>query len=88
MGKLRTGKKMLYLLLGQEDYSRRQALEGIKKDLGDHDFASVNITVLEGQQVSPAQLRNICETVPFLSEKRLVIVEGLLSRFEPKGRST
>jgi DNA polymerase-3 subunit delta len=79
---------MLYLLLGQEDYSRRQALEGIKKDLGDHDFASVNITVLEGQQVSPAQLRNVCETVPFLSEKRLVIVEGLLSRFESKGKST
>jgi DNA polymerase-3 subunit delta len=81
-------KKLLYLLLGQDDFSRRRALEGIKKDLGEHDFASANITQLEGQQLSPAQLRNICETVPFLSEKRLVIVEGLLSRFEPKGKFT
>jgi len=89
MRKTRIGEEnLLYILLGQDDYSRRQALEGIKKDLGDHDFASANITELEGQQLSLAQLRSICETVPFLAGKRLVIVEGLLSRFEPKGRST
>ena len=79
---------MLYILLGQDDFSLRQALEGIKKGIGDQDFSPANITVLEGQQLSLAQLQNVCETVPFLAEKRLVIVEGLLARFAPKGKST
>jgi len=79
---------LLYVLLGQDDFSLRQTLEGIKKGIGDHDLLPANITVLEGQQLPLAQLRSICETVPFLAEKRLVIVEGLLARFEPKGRSS
>ncbi len=79
---------MLYVLVGQDDFSLRQVLEGIKKGTGDHDLLAADITVLEGQQLPLAQLRNICETVPFLAEKRLVIVEGLLARFEPRGRST
>jgi DNA polymerase-3 subunit delta len=36
--------------------------------------------------VTVEQLRAACETMPFLAEKRLVIIEGLLARFEPKGR--
>jgi DNA polymerase-3 subunit delta len=42
-----------------------------------------NTTVLDGKTVTPEQLRNACETVPFLADKRLVIVEGLFERFEP-----
>jgi len=76
------------VLHGQDDFSLRQALEGIKKSIGDHDLLAANITVLEGQQLPLAQLRSICQTVPFLAEKRLVIVEGLLARFEPRGRSS
>jgi len=79
---------LLYILLGQDDFSLRQVLEGIKKGIGDHDLLLANITVLEGQQLPLAQLRSVCETVPFLAEKRLVIVEGLLARFEPKGKSS
>ena len=89
MGKLRVGKgTLLYILLGQDDFSLRQALEEIKKGIGDHDLLPANITVLEGQHLPLAQLRSACETVPFLAEKRLVIVEGLLARFEPKGKAS
>ncbi|MDI6814722.1 MAG: DNA polymerase III subunit delta, partial [Dehalococcoidales bacterium] len=34
------------------------------------------------------QLRTACETAPFLAERRLVIVNGLLERFEPKSKSS
>jgi len=89
MGKLVIGEEtLLYILQGQDDFSLRQVLEGIKKGIGDHDLLPANITVLEGQQLPLAQLRSICQTVPFLAEKRLVIVEGLLARFEPKGKSS
>ena len=78
---------MLHILIGEDDYSLRQALEEIKKSIGDPSALMANTTVLEGKQVTPEQLRAACETVPFLAEKRLVIVEGLLERSEPKGKT-
>jgi DNA polymerase III subunit delta len=78
---------LLHILVGEDDYSIRQALEEIKKSVGDPTALMTNTTVLEGKTVTPEQFRAACETVPFLAEKRLVIVEGLLERFEPKGRA-
>ena len=77
---------MLHILIGEDDYSLRQALGEIKKSIGDPASLMPNTTVLEGAKVTPEQLRSACETVPFLAEKRLVIVEGLLERFGLKGR--
>jgi DNA polymerase-3 subunit delta len=77
---------LLYILTGDDDYSIKQTLEEIKKGIGDHTALMTNTTVLEGRQLTIEQLKNACETVPFLAEKRLVIVEGLLGRFESRGR--
>jgi DNA polymerase-3 subunit delta len=78
---------LLHVLTGEDDFSIRQSLEEIKKSIGDPTALMTNTTTLNGQQVTLDQLRVACETVPFLSEKRLVVVEGLLSRFEPRGKS-
>jgi len=78
---------LLHILIGEDDFSLRQALEEINKSIGDPTALMTNTTVLEGKTVTPEQLRAACETVPFLAEKRLVIVEGLLERFEPKGKT-
>ena len=75
---------MLHVLFGADDYSIRQALGEIKNSIGDATALMTNTTVLEGRQVTPEHLRSACETVPFLAEKRLVIAEGLLERFETK----
>ncbi len=77
---------MLYILTGQDDFSLTRSLEGIKREIGDPAVLAVSTTTLDGQQVTLDQLRAVCETVPFLSEKRLVIVKGLLERFEPQNR--
>jgi len=47
---------------------------------------SLNTTTLEAQQLSLEELKSVCETVPFMTEKRLVIVKGLLERYESKGK--
>ena len=73
---------MLYILSGEDDFSINQSLEEIKKGMGDRDMLSANTTVFDGQQVTPDQLGAVCGTVPFLAEKRLVIIKGLLGRFE------
>jgi DNA polymerase-3 subunit delta len=45
-----------------------------------------NTTVLDGRKTSLAEVTAACDTVPFLSAHRLVIVEGLLSRLGGAGR--
>ena len=77
---------MLHVLLGEDDFSIRQALEEIKKGIGDATALMSNTTYLDGRQVTTDQLQAACDAVPFLADKRLVIVEGLLERFEPGGR--
>jgi DNA polymerase III subunit delta len=77
---------MLHVLMGEDDYSMRQALDKVKAGIGDATALMTNTTVLDGKQVSEAELRAACETMPFLSEKRLVIVNGLLERFDGGGK--
>ena len=73
---------MLYILYGQDDFSLREALEEMKRGLGDEDGLATNTTVLAGRDLIMEQLMAVCDTLPFLGSKRLVIVEGLLGRFE------
>jgi DNA polymerase-3 subunit delta len=78
---------LLHVLTGADDFSIRQALGEIKKGIGDATALMTNTTVLDGRQVTVEQLRAAGETVPFLADKRLVIIEGLLERYEPPGRN-
>lgn len=81
-------EQMLHILHGQDDFSLNQALEKIKADLGDREAVATSTTRLEGQHLALSELRNKCDTAPFLSSRRLVIVEGLLGRFEMKQNRT
>jgi DNA polymerase-3 subunit delta len=73
---------MLYILYGQDDFSLNQAVEKIKADLGDWEMVATNTTSLEGQHLTLGELRNKCDAAPFLSSHRLIIVDGLLGRFD------
>jgi DNA polymerase-3 subunit delta len=87
--KLRRPEKemtLLYILSGQDDFSRGEALAEIKKGIGDPTLLAANTSMLDGEQLTLDQLRGVCETIPFLAEKRLVIIEGLLGRFEPENK--
>jgi len=77
---------MLYILHGQDDFSRREELGRIKASLDPDGMLATNIDVLDGREVTLEQLTAICGTVPFLGSHRLVVVEGLLGRFEPPDR--
>jgi len=75
---------MLYILYGQDDFSLNQAVGKIKADLGDWEMLATSTTNLEGKHLTLGELRNKCDAAPFLSPHRLVIVNGLLGRFEVK----
>ncbi len=72
---------MVYVLFGVDDFSLRQELEQIKNGLGDKESLSLNTAALDGRRLVASQLIDACNTIPFLSNYRLVIIEGLLERF-------
>ena len=80
---------MLYVLHGDDEFTRSEELAKLRSKLGDPTVASLNTTVLSGRDVNLSALVQACDALPFMAERRLVIVQDLLSRFEPKeGRKT
>jgi DNA polymerase-3 subunit delta len=77
---------MLYILHGRDDFSRREELGRIKASLDADGMLATNTDVLDGREVTLEQLTAVCSTVPFLGSHRLVVVEGLLGRFESSDR--
>ena len=73
---------MNYLLYGDDDFSRDEALTSMKEEIEPPDLRDVNTTVLEGPDASFQELAHTCDSVPFLAGKRLVVVNGLLELFE------
>ncbi len=79
---------MLYILWGEDAFSREEKLQEIKNSLGDLSLLSTNTSILDGQKLHIKELKAIGDAVPFLSPKRLLIIRGLLERFEPKEKSS
>ncbi len=76
---------MLYIFLGPNDFSLQERLAELKRGVGDGESLAINTTLFEAQRLTLNQLIDACNTIPFLGQHRLVIVQGLLSRFEQKG---
>jgi DNA polymerase-3 subunit delta len=69
-----------YVLHGADEFTRAETLADFKRRLGPPDTVDLNTTILDGRKTTLAELRHACDAIPFLAEKRLVIVEGLLAR--------
>jgi len=76
---------MFYLFHGEDEFSRSETLAEFKEKMGDPGLAELNTTVFDGSKVTLGELQHACSSVPFMADRRLVIVEGLLTRLESKG---
>jgi DNA polymerase-3 subunit delta len=77
---------VIYIFHGGDSYSLREALDGLRAGVGPPELQSANTTVFSGQEVTLNSLLGPCCAVPFLAERRLVVVEGLLATTEPSFR--
>ena len=77
---------MFYLFHGEDEFSRSETLAAFERRMGDPGLAELNTTIFDGSKVSLDELQHACDSVPFMAERRLVIVDGLLTYLEPKGR--
>lgn len=82
---------MYYIFHGDDEFSRSQAVEELKAKLGDGDaaVADINTSTLDGRNLTLSELMHACDSVPFMGERRLILVENMLQRFDPQkgGRS-
>jgi DNA polymerase-3 subunit delta len=77
-------KPTFYVFHGEDEFTRSEALADFKRRLAPPDMVDLNTTVLDGKRITLAELRHTCDAIPFLAEKRLVIVEGLLTTLSPR----
>ena len=77
---------MFYILHGENELERSEKVAEFKQKVGDESVRDLNITVLDGRKVTLGELQHAADAIPFLADKRLVIVEGLLARLA--GRRT
>lgn len=66
--------KPAYLIYGPEDYLRKQYRDKMKEAIIGQD--KMNYSYFEGKNISVKELIDIGETLPFFSERRLIVVEN------------
>ncbi len=67
--------KPCYLLYGDEAYLRLQNRDKLVSALGG-SASSMNFNRYEGDNISPTEVIDMAETMPFLSDKRVILVEN------------
>jgi DNA polymerase-3 subunit delta len=68
-----------YILHGEDELACGETLKDLQGRLGPPELSSLNVTLFEGSGVTLAELKNACDTIPFMTERRMVIVRGLLT---------
>ncbi len=74
-------KPVVYILQGDDTFAIEKHIQTFISGLGDPSLAEMNINQFDGAQVSLDALRSAAYSMPFLTERRLVIVRDALARF-------
>ena len=77
-------KPIVYILRGDDSTRIETLLSKFKAELGSSDMAGLNTTVLEGAQATVDAIRLAALAMPFLTERRLVIVNNALADLDNK----
>lgn len=66
----------VYLFFGEEGYLREQAINHFKEHFCQLDGFGLNFDLIDGETASPAEVAARADTLPFMSGKRLVVVNN------------
>lgn len=69
--------KPVYLFLGDENYLMNKAIDRIKKKYISEAFETLNFVVIDGKESDFDDIVNACETLPFMSKKKIVIIRDI-----------
>jgi DNA polymerase III subunit delta len=74
-----------YVLHGDDEFSRKAEVTQMRSRMGDAGMAELNTSLYDGRSASAAEVVAAASAMPFLADKRLVIVEGMLTWLARKG---
>ncbi|MFC2029882.1 DNA polymerase III subunit delta [Chloroflexota bacterium] len=79
---------MFYVFHGEDEFGRSEELSGLRAQLAEDDpvTSELNTNFLDGKKVTMGELRHASDTIPFIAKRRMVIVDGLLTRLGPARR--
>ncbi len=72
----------IYIFHGDDTFAIQKQISGMAKRLDAQGMAELNTTRLDGRSVTPAEVRNACAAMPFLAERRLVVLTHPLARIK------
>ncbi|HEY3418493.1 MAG TPA: DNA polymerase III subunit delta [Armatimonadota bacterium] len=81
-------KPTVYILYGDDEYAISQYLAAMYSKLGDPSTADLNFTKLDGKSASDNELRNATNTIPFLADRRIVILTHPFARMPDGHKKT
>ncbi len=74
---------MIYLIRGADELAKRRRLQQLKDEAdAGSGMLSTNLSVLEGREATPDAILGPAMTPPFLSPRRIVIVESFFDRWD------
>jgi len=76
----------VYVLYGEDTFGRDEAVQTLKERMRALPAGEHNLTEL-GPETTVAALRLAADVVPFLAERRMVVIRGLLGRLSGRGGS-
>ena len=77
---------MIHLYYGADLFRRNSGLKAFQKTLGDPDMLALNTVRLDSRRVGLDEIFMQSDTLPFMADHRLILVDELASRFERKKR--
>lgn len=78
---------MIRVLHGEDEYTRSEALAKIRESAGPPEVRDPNTTVFEGRGFKLGEVVGAAQVVPFMADRRVVIVHGVLGRMQSRDKS-
>lgn len=70
---------MVILLYGEDSFRSRQKLKQLKNRFKEIDPSGINLSVIDGNNTDISEIKKQVTARPFLSKKRMVLIENLLT---------
>jgi DNA polymerase III subunit delta len=74
-----------YILHGPDEFTMSQTIDKMRSDMHKVDAAGLNLMDMDGTSANAAEVLSAVSAMPFLADRRLVIVRGMLTHLSRKG---
>lgn len=80
-------KPVVYLFHGDDEFAIQRALQDMRAQADEGGMGEMNTTILDGRSASLDELRNAALVMPFLADRRMVVVYHPLARLDRQSRA-